>query len=201
MFAFAKQASDKFNSFATAVLPFVFVAKHDPHDQVKEQFQETWNESVGGSRAVNLYLEEILKLCATHLDSPQWALKHTAARAVADAVVVISASDGEMSAATGSSMWPAIEKALSGKTWDGKEVVLSAFVKFVEAAKPFYVQQKDVRDAIVKVWASISLRRGGYEANVRFRFQFVKRNVRIQPIDSIRSKRWLVLLEPVQMWI
>lgn len=151
MLAFSKQASDRFNAFATSSLPFVFVAKHDSNEQVKEQFQDTWNESVGGSRAVQLYLAEILELCLAHLDSPQWTLKHTAARTVADAVVAVSASEAEMSAATGAALWPAVEKALGGKTWDGKEVVLSAFVKFVEVAKPYYKDQDSVSSAIVKV--------------------------------------------------
>lgn len=70
--AFAKYASDRFSEFATSTMPFVFVGKHDSHEQVKEQFQETWNEAVGGSRAVLLYLNEILELCVAHLESPQW---------------------------------------------------------------------------------------------------------------------------------
>ena len=120
-------------------------------NETEEQFQETWNEAVAGSRAVQLYLPEILDLCMTHLDSPQWALKHTAARAVADAAVAVSSSEAQMSTATGAALWPAIEKALGGKTWEGKEVVLSAFVKFVEVGKPYYAEQESVRSAITKV--------------------------------------------------
>lgn len=156
MYAFAKNASDKFNAFATSALPFVFVGKHDSNDQVKEHFQETWNEAVGGSRAVQLYLTEILEICMAHLDSPQWTLKHTSARTVADCVMAASAGESELSAATGAALWPAVEKALGGKTWDGKDVVLSAFVKFVEVAKPYYNEQASVRSAITKVstyWA------------------------------------------------
>ncbi|KJX97621.1 proteasome component ECM29 like protein [Zymoseptoria brevis] len=151
MLAFAKQASDKFNEFSTSALPFVFVAKHDSHEQVKERFQDTWDESVGGSRAVQLYLNEILELCASHLDSAQWTLKHTAARAVADATIAVSASEAEMSDATGKALWPALEKALGGKTWEGKEVVLTSFVKFVEAGKKFYLADEKVKSAIVKI--------------------------------------------------
>lgn len=151
LYAFSKHASDKFNAFATSALPFVFVAKHDSHEQVKEHFQETWNESVGGSRAVNLYLNEILTLCTLHLDSPQWTLKHTAARTVADAITAVSTSEVEMSSATGQVVWPALEKALGGKTWDGKEVVLSAFVKYTETAKNYYMHHENVRSAISKI--------------------------------------------------
>lgn len=122
MHAFARHATDKFNEFASSILPFVFVAKHDSHDQVKEPFQEAWNEVVVGSRTVQLYLKEIVDLCVVHLDSPQWTLKHTAARSVADVVNAVATSEAEMSASTGDAIWPALEKALGGKTWEGKEV-------------------------------------------------------------------------------
>lgn len=151
LFGMSKYASDRINGLASSVLPFVFVAKHDSHDQVKEQFQNTWDETVGGSRAVLLYLKEILELCNTHLDSPQWVLKHTASRAVADTVVAVSSLESKMSESVGEQLWPAIEKALSGKTWDGKEVVLAAFVKYVQNAQAHYMPRENVKAAITKV--------------------------------------------------
>lgn len=151
MYALVKHASDRFNALASSALPFVFVAKHDPHEQVREQFQNTWNDSVGGSRAVSLYLSEILELCVTHLDSAQWSLKHTSAKAVADATIAISSSEAAVSEKVGEQLWPAIEKALGGKTWEGKEEVLSAFVKFVETCRSFYTQRPDVQSSISKV--------------------------------------------------
>ncbi|GIZ49370.1 hypothetical protein CKM354_001240000 [Cercospora kikuchii] len=151
MLAFAKNASDKFNAFATSALPFVFVGKHDSNEQVRTPFKDTWEEAAGGSRAAQLYLKEILDLCTAHLDSPQWHLKHTAARTVAEATKTACAGESQLSAATGAALWPAIEKALSGKTWDGKEDVLSAFVKFVESAQVYYSENEVVRNAIVKI--------------------------------------------------
>ncbi len=151
MFAISKHASDRFNSIASSVLPFVYVGKHDSNDQVKEQFQNTWNESVGGSRAVLLYLSEILDLCNAHLDSPQWALKHTSARTVADAVTAVSSLESKMPEKVGEQLWPSLDKALGGKTWEGKEAVLFAFVKFVESGQAFYMQRPAVKDNITKV--------------------------------------------------
>ncbi|KAK3116574.1 proteasome component M29 [Teratosphaeriaceae sp. CCFEE 6253] len=151
VFAIAKHAADRFNSVGAAVLPFVFVAKHDPNEQVKEQFQNAWDESVGGSRAVALYLSEIIGISSRHLDSPQWVLKHTSARAVADAVTVVTSLESKLTTETATAVWPALEKALGGKTWDGKEVVLSAFAKFVESASSEYIQQAPISAMIVKV--------------------------------------------------
>ncbi|KAI7191871.1 ARM repeat-containing protein [Hortaea werneckii] len=149
--AVAKHASDKFKDIASTTLPFVFVAKHDPNDQVKEQFVHAWDESVGGSRAVSLYLQEIIELCSAHLDSPQWVLKHTSARAIADTITAVSASETKISKETGQVLWPALEKAQGGKTWEGKETVLKAFVKFVESARPYWESHPDVASAINKI--------------------------------------------------
>lgn len=151
MYALSKHASDRFNALAASFLPFVFVAKHDPHETVKEQFQNTWNDAVGGNRAVLLYQTEILELASKHLDSPQWTLKHTAARSVADVVDAVAGAEKEISVGSATLLWPAIEKALGGKTWEGKEVVLNAFVRFVECAKQFYQDRSTVASTIVKV--------------------------------------------------
>lgn len=86
-----------------------------------------------------------------HLDSPQWAVKHTAARAIADATVAIATMNKDMDATNAAVLWPALERALGGKTWDGKEVVLYAFTKFVETSGIFWSTQPDIAQAIEKV--------------------------------------------------
>lgn len=149
--AISKRANDRFNALAASIVPFVFVAKHDDHDQVKGPFQETWEDNVGGSRAVALYLKEIISMAEEHLDSRQWAVKHTSARAIAGAATAVTTMSGDMDATNAAILWPALEKALAGKTWDGKEVVLYAFVKFVETSQIFWSTRTDVAQAIEKV--------------------------------------------------
>ena len=112
-----------------------FIAKHDSHDHVKELFQDTWTENVGGSRAVLLYLQEILQLATQNLNSPRWAVKHASALAVADTVTSMGA---EISPANARRIWPAIDTALTGKSWEGKEIVLRAFIEFVKKTKEFW---------------------------------------------------------------
>jgi len=130
-----RSSTDRFSSLAAEFLPLTYIAKHDSHDHVKELFQNTWNENVGGSRAVLLYLQEILQLGTQHLESPRWAIKHASALAVADTVTALGSDVGLANAKL---VWPALEKALSGKTWDGKEKVLKAFVEFISKAKTFW---------------------------------------------------------------
>ncbi|KAJ8604670.1 hypothetical protein MRB53_041702 [Persea americana] len=103
----------RFNAIAASILPLVFFAKHDPHEAVKAQSQNTWSEAVGGNRAVQLYLTEILDLVKESLVSPQWTLKHTAARTIADAINSICASEKQLSRATSTALWPVLDNALT----------------------------------------------------------------------------------------
>ncbi len=98
---------------------------------MKKIFTETWDEHVAGPRSISLYLTEILNLCDTHLDARQWAIKHTSARAIADAVLSITSVIGSenLEKQTAEKIWPVLDKALGGKSWEGKEVVVDAFVR------------------------------------------------------------------------
>ncbi|EPE29251.1 ARM repeat-containing protein [Glarea lozoyensis ATCC 20868] len=135
IYSVSKFATDRFNAYASAFLPFVFFAKHDSDDHVKEQYEKTWSENVGGSRAVLLYSKEIIDLAILNLDSAKWTIKHTAALSIAE---VVSSSGSEISLVNATELWPGLEKALSLKTFDGKEVVLEAFLKFVKGAKSLW---------------------------------------------------------------
>ena len=132
MYACSKYATDRFNSFASSVYPFVFVAKHDQSARAGSLFEDTWNENVGGSRAVLLYLKEIVALVNQSLDSARWSVKHTSAYAIAD---VVKSAGSNISDADTKTLWPALEKALAGKTWDGKEKVFEALVSLVQHSK------------------------------------------------------------------
>ena len=125
--ATSKHAADRFHALASDILPFVFVAKHDIAEQVNSRFRDTWNETVGGPRAVLLYIEEITSLILRSLESPRWSVKHTAAYAIAD---VVDSGGAQIGDAETVAIWPALEKALGGKSWEGKEKVLQAFTKF-----------------------------------------------------------------------
>lgn len=132
VYAISKHATDRFNSTGSAVLPFVFVAKHDNSESTKSFFQDAWNENVGGSRAVILYLNEIIHIVTKHLDSPRWSVKHTAALAIAD---VASSLGSEIKDSNVKLIWPALEKAIGGKTWEGKETVLQGLIRLIKSSR------------------------------------------------------------------
>lgn len=139
IYAVSKYATDRFNSLAGDILPLVFIAKHDISDRAKILFEDTWNENVGGSRAVLLYLKEIVDLASQHLDSARWSIKHTSAFAVAD---VVTSSGNAISDANARMLWPALEKALSGKTWEGKEIIVKALIQLAKNSTFWSTDQK-----------------------------------------------------------
>jgi proteasome component ECM29 len=147
----SKNATDRFAALAADLLPFIFLAKHDTHEVVRKLFADTWEDNVAGSRAVLLYLKEILGLAEQHLDSQKWVLKHTAAKTVADVVISITSGKEEIDRSNAETIWPVLDKAMSGKTWEGKETVLEAFVRFVQRSKSLWGEDSKVAKQIEKV--------------------------------------------------
>lgn len=148
IYAVSKFGTDRFNALASDFLPFVFMAKHDFDEHVKDQFEKTWDENVGGSRAVLLYLKEILALSSEHLDSPKWTIKHTAALTIAE---VVASAGADTSTSNAEIVWPALEKALALKTFDGKEKILDAFIKLTKSGKALWEKDASIAAQMKKI--------------------------------------------------
>ncbi|KAI9373321.1 proteasome stabiliser-domain-containing protein [Aspergillus egyptiacus] len=144
----SKLSNDRFMAFASTGLPFVFVAKHDLDEHVRELFDRTWQDNVGGNRTVSLYIREITDLVRENLESARWAIKHTAALAIADAITSL---DAEIDLNTAQYIWPVLEKSLAGKTWDGKENVLKAFVQFASQASKLWQEQPQLGELMKSI--------------------------------------------------
>jgi len=97
---------------------------------------------------VLLYLREITGICLDRLESPKWAIKHTAALAIAD---TISASGTDISGPNAAVLWPTLEKALALKTFDGKEKVLESFVKFTKSGKALWDKESSIAVQMKKI--------------------------------------------------
>jgi proteasome component ECM29 len=132
--AIAKAANDVFMKSAPAFLPFAFIGRRDTEEEVRERFDVPWKENIGGSRSINLYLNEITSLISAHIGSPSWPIRHACCFAVAELIasmeVSIAYSDAEASA-----IWPVMQAALDGKTWNGKEEIIKVYPKFVRQAR------------------------------------------------------------------
>ena len=131
--AISKTSNDVFMNFGSTFLPFAFLGRNDTDEQVRERFDTPWKDNIGGSRAVLLYLKEIATLVAQHIKSPLWPVRHACCLAVAD-LLTSSESVGEWNEADGKLIWPLVEEALGGKTWEGKEKVVASYPIFVKHA-------------------------------------------------------------------
>jgi proteasome component ECM29 len=149
--AISKHAPERFAALSDRLLPFVFVGKHDDQEEVKETFQKTWSDSTSGPRVIILHLKAMVDLAVSLLDDPKWRLKHAGAKAIAEATESVAGLDKLVSPGHAPTVWPALVKALAGKSWDGKEVVLQALAKFVEDVRPFWEKDQAVRSEIAKV--------------------------------------------------
>lgn len=146
--AISKVSNDRFMAFGSAFLPFAFIGRNDIDIGAREPFKKTWEENVGGSRTVSLYLVEVIDL-AQHIDSPKWGVKHTIASAIADLISCLdTAIDHSYTLTQAATIWPLLEKALGGKSWDGKEVVVDSFPKFVKKAQVLWETKGDQMDQI-----------------------------------------------------
>ncbi|EXJ79208.1 hypothetical protein A1O3_08709 [Capronia epimyces CBS 606.96] len=139
--AISKAANDIFMNFASAFLPFAFIGRRDTDKEVRERFDVPWKENIGGSRAINLYLPEIVGLISSHIKSPLWPIKHACSLAVAELVASMEVQQ-TFSDREASLLWPIVQEALDGKTWDGKEEVIKVYPKFVKQARPLWADSK-----------------------------------------------------------
>ena len=132
--AISKASNDVFMNSASVFLPFAFVGRHDTDEEVRERFDVPWKDNIGGSRSINLYLTEIVSLISTHIGSPLWPIRHACCFAVAELIssmeVQVKYSDAEASL-----IWPVLQSALDGKTWDGKEEIVKVYPKFSQQAQ------------------------------------------------------------------
>lgn len=139
-----RHATDRANGLAVDILPLIFVAKNDTDASVAEEFSKTWTENTGGSGAIKLYLKEIVKAATENLGSARWSTRQTCAFALAEAGKGMAR---DATTAQLDLLWPAMVAAVAGKSWEGKEKVLEAFVLLaVDAKKSLIGDSKRVKE-------------------------------------------------------
>lgn len=132
--AISKVSNDVFMRHATVFLPLAFLGQSDTDTVVREKFEAAWKENVGGARAVTLYLTEIVELITNNIKSTKWSVRHACCLATSEMVSSGDASE-QYTSAQANLLWPVVEEALSGKTWEGKEKVIVGYPKFVAKAR------------------------------------------------------------------
>lgn len=141
-------APDRFSALASSILPFVFLAKNDSSSLVNDDFTKCWNDNTGGSGAIKLYLSEIVELATQHIASPKWSVKQASAKTLSSASVAIGADIQPSQIET---LYPALVTAVGGKSWDGKEIVLEGFSKFIVTSKDIFAKDPKRHAEVKKI--------------------------------------------------
>ncbi|KAJ3579160.1 hypothetical protein NPX13_g1407 [Xylaria arbuscula] len=139
--AIAKVSPDAFTDLETQLLPFTYFAKFDTDEYVSEVCDAAWTQHAGGHHTVKRYVNEISSLASKGLDTSKWALQHAAAFTIASMVTALSNTarkDGQFSESVLQQTWPALDKALSLKTFKGKEKLVAAYPLFIRHSKKFW---------------------------------------------------------------
>ncbi|RMZ81948.1 hypothetical protein DV737_g2240, partial [Chaetothyriales sp. CBS 132003] len=136
--AISKASNDVFLNYASIFLPCAFIGRNDTDSETRVRFDPPWKDNIGGSRAIQLYLNEIVALISTHITSPSWPVKHACCFAVADIVETMVGAQSQFSEKEAKLLWPLVEEALGGKTWDGKERIVLMLPKFVKHCHVFW---------------------------------------------------------------
>ncbi|KAI1780223.1 proteasome component [Hypoxylon cercidicola] len=139
--AIAKISPDVFNDLEASLLPLAYAAKHDMDDYVSEEFEAVWSQHAGGSHTIKRLIGEITELVSKGLNSPKWDLQHGAALTIASMITALSSGagkGGQFADADLGKIWPVLDKALSLKTFKGKEKVAVAYPLFVLHGKKLW---------------------------------------------------------------
>ncbi|CAL4121852.1 unnamed protein product, partial [Meganyctiphanes norvegica] len=123
------QSNDKMKQHSCQALPLAFLAMHasktvDSDPSGSEVWEEIWSDNTPGMESgVRLYATEIIALSATALGSNNWALKAQAGRALAKMAQKLGSS---MTEPVIISMVTLLTGGLSGRTWEGKDALVTA---------------------------------------------------------------------------
>ncbi|KAG7160614.1 Proteasome adapter and scaffold protein ECM29-like [Homarus americanus] len=123
------QNSDIMKQHACQAMPLAFLAMHaektiegDPGGV--EIWDEIWSDNTPGTEsAVRLYLNEIILICEQALQNSNWAMKAQAGRALSTVSQKLGPS---MNDALVTSLVTLLINSLQGRTWIGKESLVTA---------------------------------------------------------------------------
>ncbi|KAI1806685.1 ARM repeat-containing protein [Daldinia bambusicola] len=152
--AIAKISPDAFSDLEARLLPFSYLAKHDTDEYVSEECEAVWNQHAGGSHSVKRFVDEITQFALKGLNTSKWALQHGAAIAVASMITALSSAvgkDGQFADSDLQKIWLPLEKALSLKTFSGKEKVVTAYPLFVLHGTKFWSSDSALAAQLKKI--------------------------------------------------
>ncbi|KAK3816198.1 MAG: proteasome stabiliser-domain-containing protein [Benniella sp.] len=155
----SKNASDRFKSVASAIMPTVFYGTFDTNKDISGVWDDVWEEhTAGSSAAIKLYATEIVDQLSKQLKSASWNAKKQSAMALKAMSEVKDLTESM------GILLPLVLDGLSGRTWQGKEQLVELLPALVLSSKQYFVDKASTLQDIAKV-----LVRESKKANKQYR--------------------------------
>lgn len=147
----SRQAPDRLKNYHSVILPIAYLGTRDDTDSIKKVWEEVWEENTAGSSgALRLYNSEMMDVMEKLMEkTPSWGLKKQVAGCLEGmAKGLKSGFEGRVGRAV-----RILGNALSGRTWEGKEVVVNALGTVVVEGKGYFETEegRGVVGEVVKI--------------------------------------------------
>ncbi|KAJ3021840.1 hypothetical protein HKX48_007616 [Thoreauomyces humboldtii] len=133
---FSRRGADRAREFHGRMIPLAYLGARDGCEPIKVVWADVWEELCSGSTgALRLWMSELMELFEKLMTTtPSWAIKKQVGQAL-----------GDMSKALGPGFEPQMARvipllvnALAGRTWDGKELVVTALADVVAGSAAWF---------------------------------------------------------------
>lgn len=140
-YAILRHNPDQIKRHLAQAVPTMFLAMHErpseddeaTGEEVSRIWEEVWNEVTPGTEGgIRLYLKEILALLDVAMESQRWKLKAQAALAMGKVAEKLGESLPEKERI---SLMSTLLNGLAGRTWEGKEAILTALTDVCTCGK------------------------------------------------------------------
>ena len=155
--AVSKYSGDMFVSVASAFLPLAFFGKQYSSKDISKLFERVWTENTSGKGAIRLYFSEICDLVKEHINGQQFAMRQVSAKSIA--IACDSLNSTAVASVHVDELFTILLKSCQGRSWAGKEDVLSALVSLTLKSKFYISEHPDVFQDIQKTVIVESKRR------------------------------------------
>ncbi|EDV23342.1 uncharacterized protein TRIADDRAFT_57860 [Trichoplax adhaerens] len=141
--AISEYASELFKNYRSEVMPLIFFAMHhnDSDSTLKSMWKELWIENTPGMEGgIRLYRDGILDISCKCISSQSWKTREKAAKSI---MTLADKQNSELPLVSLTNTLEALQLALSGSVWDGKESVLHAITSLCKANINTLEEQKE----------------------------------------------------------
>lgn len=137
-----KNSPSEFADLGTILTPIVFIGQNDVEKSVSTLFSNIWTEtSSSGIGNIKLYFEEILSVLRTQINSADYANRRSCAKSIISLSNNVNESTNEK---TINELFEITLESLAGRSWDGKEDIVSALVSLITKSQSFFLKNENL---------------------------------------------------------